>query len=63
LQVDGIGEVLQWSEFWLLIYTECGHETYFSRTGHLLFEPDEVEREVRTYHAQCIRCQPPRRLV
>jgi hypothetical protein len=59
LQIDGIGEVLAWSEFWLLIYAECGHETYFSRTGHGLFEPDEVEREVRAYYAQCQACAHP----
>ncbi len=34
-----------YGEFWILTYARCGHETYFSRTAHRLFEPDDVERE------------------
>jgi hypothetical protein len=34
----------------------CGHETMFPRSGHRLFEPDQVEREVRTYYATCNLC-------
>jgi len=48
--VAGVGEVLQWSGFWKLIYAGCGHEAMFPRTAHRLFEDAEVEREVRTLH-------------
>jgi hypothetical protein len=46
VQIDGVGEVLAWGEWWLLIYADCSHETMFSRTAHRLFEDAEVERHV-----------------
>jgi hypothetical protein len=58
MQLEGIGEVLAWSEYWKLIYP-CGHETMFSRTAHRLFELEDVEREVRTYYAECLVCSRP----
>ena len=57
MQIAGVGEVVQWAEFWLLIYDGCGHETYFSRTGRQLYEPDKVESHVRTYYATCDKCR------
>jgi hypothetical protein len=60
VQIAGVGEVLAWGEFWLLIYANCRHETYFSRTGHRLFEDADVEREVRSYYADCQACAPAR---
>jgi hypothetical protein len=59
VQIEGVGEVLPWAEYWRLIYAACGHETMFSRTAHRLFEDADVEREVRTYYAQCLVCARP----
>jgi hypothetical protein len=63
VQIDGVGEVLQWGEWWLLVYSACRHETMFSRTGDSLFEPDEVQAAVLEHYAECTRCHPPRRVV
>jgi hypothetical protein len=59
VQIEGIGEVLAWGEWWLLIYAACGHETQFSRTAHRLFEPADVERHVLAYYATCDMCARP----
>jgi hypothetical protein len=57
--VDGIGQVLEWGEWWLLTYADCGHETMFSRTAHRLFEWPEVERVVRKSYAERVICSGP----
>ena len=56
LTIDGIGEVLAWGEFWLLTYADCGHVTMFPRTGHQVYEPADVEHQLRTHHAECPAC-------
>ncbi len=38
----GIGEVLGWAEFWLLIPHGCGYETMFGQMAHRFFEPEQV---------------------
>lgn len=53
--IDGIGELLQWSEFWLLVYAGCGHDFYFPR-NQWNYERDEVEAEVRRYYPTCDQC-------
>ncbi len=58
MDVEGIGRVIEWAEFWKLIYATCGHEQWFPRTGHHLYEPEAVERAVRAYYADCTLCRP-----
>jgi hypothetical protein len=59
VQIDGVGELLQWGELWLLIYDGCRHEFYFPRY-EMNYERDHVEAEVRTYYRTCQRCARPR---
>ena len=55
MQVEGIGELVPWAEFWLLTYAGCGHDFYFPRT-RWNYERDQVEAEMRRYYASCDTC-------
>jgi hypothetical protein len=54
--IEGVGEIFQWSEWWLLVYQRCEHETMLPPTGHRLFEPADVERVVREFYVECVVC-------
>jgi hypothetical protein len=45
MRLEGVGEVREHGEWWALIY-DCGHETWFDRVAHRLFEPADVQRVV-----------------
>jgi hypothetical protein len=53
--IDGVGECLQWGELWLLVYANCGHEQYIPR-NQWNYESAKIERDVRTYYADCQQC-------
>jgi hypothetical protein len=54
VRIDGIGEVMQWGDWRRPVYEGCGHETRVNRTGRRLYEPEDVEREVRTYYGELL---------
>jgi hypothetical protein len=56
MTIDGVGRVIEWGEWWKLIYDGCGHETWFDRVVCRLFEPARVEQVVLSYYAACQSC-------
>ena len=34
MDINGVGRLIEWGEWWRLIYYGCGHETRFVRTAH-----------------------------
>jgi hypothetical protein len=54
--IDGVGQVVEWGEWWRLVYDDCGHEIWFDRVTHRLFEPAKVEQVVRKFYADCDAC-------
>jgi hypothetical protein len=59
MRIDGVGDVLESGEWWRLIYARCGHERRFPRIAHGLFDPPQVEHEVRTLYSECTICARP----
>jgi hypothetical protein len=53
MTIDG---VIEWGEWWRLVYESCGHETWFDRVACRLFEPERVEQVVLSYYAECQSC-------
>ena len=58
VQVEGIGRVYEHGEWWVLQYHPCGHETWFDRVTHRLFDPSDVEQVVRKFYGDCVLCRP-----
>ena len=56
MQVEDIGRVCEHGEWWMLQYEPCGHETWFDRVTHRLFDPVKVEEVVRKFYADCVLC-------
>jgi hypothetical protein len=60
VQVDDIGRLIDWSEFWKFIYEPCGHETMFPRDRSVGFaNATYIIRAIRAYHATCWECAHP----
>lgn len=58
MDVEGVGHVYEHGEWWVLEYQHCGHEQWFNRVTHRLFEPARVEEVVRKFYAECTLCRP-----
>jgi hypothetical protein len=61
VQVDDIGRLLDYGEFWQFVYDGCGHATDFPRdrsTGDG-YDPTWLIRDIRQYHAKCWECAHP----
>ena len=50
--VEGIGELRERGEFWVLTYASCGHEQWFPR-GLMNYAEHAVTREVVRYCGEC----------
>jgi len=60
VEIYGVGRLIEWGEWWRLIYYRCGHETRFVRSAQQLFDID-AERLVIANYAECTLCHPRRR--
>jgi len=55
MTIEGMGTLLAWAEFWLLIYADCDHEQYVPR-NRWSYGREEIEREVRQHCGTCSMC-------
>jgi hypothetical protein len=63
MDIYGVGRLIEWREWWRLVYYGCGHETRFVRTAHRLFDDETAERVVIESYSVCGMCHPPKRPV
>jgi hypothetical protein len=54
--------LIEWGEWWRLVYYGCGHEARFARSAHRLFDEEAAERVMITDYNTCVMCHPPKRL-
>jgi hypothetical protein len=60
VEVEGIGQLLGYGEFWKLRYDQCGHETTFARDYSVGYDETRwIIRAIRQYHATCWECAHP----
>ena len=59
--MEGVGRIIEWGEWWKLIYYGCGHETHINRVTRRLFDAADVEQVVLKFYAQCQECSCPRK--
>ena len=62
MDIYGVGRLIEWGEWWRLIYYRCGHETRFVRSAHRVVDIDDAERVVIDNYAECTLCHPPRKV-
>jgi hypothetical protein len=61
VQVDNLGELIGYGEFWQFTYTDCGHVTYFPRDRSIAggYDPTWLIRDIREHHANFWECTHP----
>jgi hypothetical protein len=62
MDIYGVGRLIEWGEWWRLVYYGCGHETRFVRSAHRLFDEEAAEQVVIRDYSVCVLCHPPNRL-